>query len=62
MTTKFSIAAAKKVTTVLFGIQPADAATFAITAGALVAIGVAAALVPARRTAGMDPMRVLRME
>jgi predicted permease len=58
----FSIIAAKKVTTVLFGIQPADAATFAVTAGVLLAIGIAAALVPARRAAAMDPMRVLRIE
>ena len=58
----FSIVAARKVTTILFGIQPADAATFAVTAGVLLMIGLAAALIPARRAAAMDPMHVLRME
>ena len=58
----FSFAAARTVTSVLFGVQPADPLAFAATAGVLIAIGLAAAFFPARRAATLDPMRVLRQE
>jgi predicted permease len=58
----FSLLAAKHVGSVLFGIQPADSVTFVITVAVLAVIGAGAALLPARRAAGLEPMRVLRNE
>jgi predicted permease len=47
---------------VLFEVQPVDAATFSATAGGLLLIALAAAVVPARRAARTDPAVVLREE
>jgi ABC-type antimicrobial peptide transport system permease subunit len=57
-----SLVAARRVAPVLFGIQPGDSFTFWTTGFVLAAIGLAAALIPARRAAGLEPMRVLRQE
>jgi ABC-type lipoprotein release transport system permease subunit len=48
--------------TLLWDIKPEDPLTFVTTAGVLAAIGLAAAWMPARRAAGMDPMQALRHE
>lgn len=57
-----ALAAARYVGSVLFGVKPADPLAFAGTAAVLLAIAVAAAFLPARRSAAMDPMRALRNE
>ena len=57
-----ALAAARYVGSVLFGVKPADPVAFAGTAAVLLAIGIAAAFLPARRSAAMDPMRALRNE
>jgi predicted permease len=57
-----SLAAARKVAPVLFGIRADDSLTFVSTACVLLAVGLAAAFVPARRAASMEPMLVLRQE
>jgi predicted permease len=57
-----SYAAARQVAALLFGIQPADAVSFAGTALVLLAVGTSAALLPARRAAGVDPLSVLRQD
>ena len=57
-----SYAAARQVAALLFGVKPLDPATFAITAAVLGAIGVAAALIPARRAATLEPLSVLRQD
>jgi ABC-type lipoprotein release transport system permease subunit len=44
----------------LFGIQPTDAATFALTGVVLLIIATLACLVPARRASTVDPMVALR--
>ncbi|MBW3555106.1 MAG: FtsX-like permease family protein, partial [Gemmatimonadetes bacterium] len=44
----------------LFGVEPLDGVTFAATALLLLAAAAAASWVPARRAAGVDPMRALR--
>jgi predicted permease len=57
-----SLVAANKVAPVLFGIRADDSLTFFSTAFVLLAVGVAAAFVPARRAASLEPMLVLRQE
>ena len=57
-----ALAAARYVGSVLFGVKPADPLAFAGTAAVLLATGIAAAFLPARRSAAMDPMRALRNE
>jgi ABC-type antimicrobial peptide transport system permease subunit len=54
--------AARTVSKVLFGVKPADPLTFVATAIALLAVGLAAALVPARRAASIQPVQVLRQD
>jgi ABC-type lipoprotein release transport system permease subunit len=44
----------------LFGIPPRDAASFAAVAVVLLAVAALASIVPARRAARVDPVRVLR--
>ena len=46
----------------LFGVQPADAATAAVAIGALSAVAFASAWIPARRAARVDPLVALRSE
>lgn len=53
---------ARSIQTLLYGVSSTDPATFAATATALVALGVAASLVPARRAARVDPAITLRAE
>jgi predicted permease len=57
-----SAVAARLVASVLFGVRPSDSAAFAFTALALLATGLTAAFLPARRAAALDPMRALRHE
>ena len=57
-----SYAAARQVGSLLFGVKPLDAATFIATAAVLGGIGFAAALLPARRAASLDPLAVLRQD
>ncbi|HUA58057.1 MAG TPA: ADOP family duplicated permease, partial [Verrucomicrobiae bacterium] len=57
-----SLVAARKVAPVLFGIKADDSLTFVSTVSVLLAVGLLAALIPARRAASLEPMRVLRQE
>jgi putative ABC transport system permease protein len=50
------------LTGLLFGVQPTDAATFALFAGVLVAAALLACWIPARRAARVDPLTALRHE
>jgi putative ABC transport system permease protein len=52
--------AARFIAPLLFQVQARDPTTFAGTAAVLVAVGVLAAWVPARRAARLDPATVLR--
>ncbi len=60
--TPAAFAAARAVASLLYGVTPADPITFVFTALALLATAIAATMVPARRAAGLDPMKVLRQE
>jgi putative ABC transport system permease protein len=57
-----SLAAADAIASLLFGVTPTDTATFVIAVGVLLGAAVAAAVVPARRAARLDPITVLRAE
>jgi putative ABC transport system permease protein len=46
----------------LFGVSALDPGTFAATIGVLALVAVAAALLPARRAAMLDPARALHTE
>jgi ABC-type lipoprotein release transport system permease subunit len=46
----------------LFGVQPSDFATDVLVALVIVAVALAACIVPARRAAQFDPAAVLRDE
>ena len=52
--------ATRYIAPLLFEVEARDAATFSATSAVLVAVGVMAAWVPARRAARLDPARVLR--
>ena len=57
-----SLWAARFVETLLFHLEPRDPVTFAGAAAVLVAVGVLAAWMPARRAARLDPVAALRMD
>jgi predicted permease len=50
------------LTSVLYGVQPSDPATFAAVSLALIGAGAVAAFFPARRAARIDPLTALRHE
>jgi len=57
-----ALGAARALTSQLYGVAPTDPLTFAATAVLLAAVALAAAAIPARRAARIEPMRVLRGE
>jgi predicted permease len=57
-----ALAATRWVAPFLFGVAPADPATWAVSALALAAVSVAACALPAWRAARLDPNAVLRAE
>jgi ABC-type antimicrobial peptide transport system permease subunit len=48
------------MTSVLYGVPPTDALTFATVVFVLLAVAAAACLLPARRATGINPMIALR--
>ena len=53
---------ARIVGSLLFEVSPSNPAIVAGAVGVLLAVGIAACLLPARRAAAIDPMRALRAE
>jgi predicted permease len=60
--TAFAIAGARVLQTILFGLTPADPISVATAALVMMAAGIAAAYIPARRAARVDPIVALRAE
>jgi ABC-type antimicrobial peptide transport system permease subunit len=57
-----SVAVARRLQPLLFGIQPLDAMSFAIVPLILLAVAVLACTIPARRAAATDPATTLRSD
>jgi predicted lysophospholipase L1 biosynthesis ABC-type transport system permease subunit len=57
-----SYGASRLVTKMLFGLSPGDPLTYGAVALILIAIGLLAALVPARRASRIDPLAALKVE
>ncbi|HEY3453048.1 MAG TPA: FtsX-like permease family protein [Bryobacteraceae bacterium] len=57
-----SVAAAQAVRSMLFGVQPYDLPTLVLAVFALIAVAVAASLVPAFRAVRLDPLAALRRD
>jgi putative ABC transport system permease protein len=55
-----ALAASRLLAGLLFGVKPNDPATYVIYPLALILVALAAAYVPARRAASLDPMSALR--
>ena len=57
-----ALALGRVVASLLYGLKPWDPATFAVAATMLILVALAASWIPARRAAGVDPIRALRHE
>lgn len=57
-----ALALARLIASMLYGLKAYDPLTFTASAVLLLLVGLAASWIPARRAAGLDPMRVLRHE
>jgi ABC-type antimicrobial peptide transport system permease subunit len=57
-----ALALARGLGSILYGVEPFDPVAFAGMGALLLAVVLAASLLPARRAAGIDPMAVLRGE
>ena len=57
-----AVGASRLLRTLLYGVRPSDPGTFALVAGLLAVVAMAAAYVPARRAASVDPASALRYE
>jgi ABC-type antimicrobial peptide transport system permease subunit len=55
-----SVLASRLLSSLLFGIAPTDLRTLIVVAAAVLAFGVLASYLPARRAATLDPCRIFR--
>jgi len=57
-----ALALGRVVASLLYGLKANDPATFLVSATLLIVVALGASWIPARRAAGVDPMRALRHE
>jgi ABC-type antimicrobial peptide transport system permease subunit len=57
-----AVFSSRLIATMLFGLTPADPATYAAVALGLGAVALLASMVPARRASRIDPIIALRIE
>jgi ABC-type lipoprotein release transport system permease subunit len=57
-----SLAVSRLIASLLFGVQPGDAVTFAAMIGTLTFVAALAGYLPARRASRIDPMCALRAD
>ena len=57
-----AFALSRLLTSLLYGVSPADPATFATVAGVIVVVALAACIVPTRRATRVDPLMAIRAE
>jgi ABC-type antimicrobial peptide transport system permease subunit len=57
-----AMALGRVIASMLYGLKAWDPATFATSSALLILVALGASWIPARRAAGMDPMRALRHE
>jgi predicted permease len=57
-----SLAVARTLRSMVYGLSPTDPLTIVLALAGIATISLAAAIIPARRAASVDPMRALRME
>src|SRR5262249_23544967 len=57
-----AFAATRLMATLLFGVTPTDAVTFAVVPALIVAVAMMACYVPVRRATQIDPLKALRYE
>ena len=55
-----ALAASRLISGMLFGLSPGDPATMLVSAAILLAVGLFAGYLPARRASRIDPMNALR--
>lgn len=60
--TAASVAVARTVSSILYGLTPNDATTLTMAVAGLAAVALAASYLPARRAAAVEPMLALREE
>ncbi|MBW8713467.1 MAG: hypothetical protein JF632_05210, partial [Acidobacteria bacterium] len=58
----WSLLVSRLLSSLLFGVAASDARTLMAAAAGVLALGVLAAYLPARRAAGLDPCRIFREE
>jgi hypothetical protein len=57
-----AVALGSVIASMLYGLKGWDPVTFALSSGLLISVALGASWIPARRAAGLDPMRALRHE